>query len=134
MRSLQLSILPKRWNIIRSLEVHWQWADFSTSPHSGCGYYRRKLYYQQDIWKRGCQTIKTLKALRHFTVVPHFTSVSLGMVYLPGNALKIVEPLKDLRLKDPWELRIPGSEEDIKSVDASLKEAGFDCFVTRLKK
>ena len=80
--------------------------------------------------------IKTLKALQHLTLVPHFYFLEGGVVngrVLREFALKSLKPLRDLRLKDRLELRISGSEEDIRAVDTTLESAGFDCYVTCLK-
>src|SRR5204863_2600548 len=77
-----------------------------------------------ELWENGCQMIKTLKALQYFVLVPHF----FGVVYIPMSLVKSLEPLKDLRLKDQWELRI--SDEDNEVIETALVEAGFDCFIT----
>ena len=79
------------------------------------------------VWNRGWRAIKTLPALRHFT-----------LIYKPGygcqldGLLRVLEPLKDLRLKHSWELRMECEEEGIaKAVGPILKRAGFDCFVSQ---
>jgi hypothetical protein len=130
MQSLQTSILPRRWNIIRSLEVHWGWGDGSCLS---CSRAYWALFQRKKRWKSASQVIKTLKALQHLTLIPRFSFCGDDAVSIRELALESLEPLKDLRLKNRWELKIPYSEEVIRAVDTTLKQAGFNCFVTHLK-
>ena len=86
---------------------------------------------EQDRWKSGSQVIKTLKSLQYLTVMPVFLSCDRDGIQ--KLAVESLEPLRDLRLKGGWEPKILGSQEVIKTLDAALKRAGFDCFVTRLE-
>src|SRR5436190_5289530 len=83
--NLRTAILPKRWVLIRSLQVHCEW------PWS----YLVRIQPPPSaslVWNRGWRAIKTLPALRHFT-----------LIYKPGygcqldGLLRVLEPLKDLR-------------------------------------
>jgi hypothetical protein len=44
--------------------------------------------------------------------------------------VKLMEPLKDVRLKDGLNLRLSPIEGSIKAVDAALKAAGIECAVS----
>jgi hypothetical protein len=124
MQQLRASILPERWNIIRSLEVCWEWEGIV--PIARTHYSFKQDSSERHRWERGCRTIKTLKALQRFTLV----SRAPWMGRRPDAALELLEPLRDLHLRSPWELRIQGTEKGVSAVNATLKRAGFDCFVT----
>jgi len=80
----------------------------------------------RKVWEDGCQTIKTLRALRRFTLELEGSWVDKS----PEAVQNLLEPLKDLSLKDPWELKMMGSQDELYPIDTALKAAGFDCFVT----
>lgn len=67
-----------------------------------------------------------LRGLQHFTLI----SKESGPARYPNGMGMMLEPLKELRLKGPWGLKIRGAEEELAVVDATLKGAGFDCHVT----
>jgi hypothetical protein len=48
-------------------------------------------------------------------------------------AQKLLEPLKHLHLKGRWELKTLESEKGLDALDAALKAAGFNCFVTKFE-
>lgn len=132
MKKLQTSILPEHWDAITSLEfnLRWRWARLLTPSVCCCSTHSTNPSRLEEEWKRHCHIIKSLKALQQLTLVLYVDLASGMMRQIMWDVLSSLEGLKDLRLKDPWELRVHGSEEQIKFVDATLKEVGFDCFVT----
>lgn len=127
---LRSSILPSRWATIQSLQVYWKWrpifhghlgvlrSTWEVSPHS------------KATWDSACRAIKTLKGLRHFALVTCACEVGCR----PEAVLDLLEPLKDLRLRQPWELNIGCLRGNHHAVCTTLKTAGFDCCVTNLNK
>ena len=121
-QDLRASVLPSRWMAIQSLQFHWHVPDISQTAH------REQIWY---IWESGCRTIKTLSALRHFILALEGPWIA----YNPEALQNLLKPLKDLRLKQPWEVRILRSRDSLQrdglqAVDNALKAAGFDCSVT----
>lgn len=121
-RRLHASILPDRWMIIQSLQVHWNLSGLYWTVQDGSVHF----IVDKDSWESECRAIKTLRALRHFTLV--LTSCRMGHNF--DTMLNLLKPLKDLCLRYPWELRICCSQDDLRTAEVALKGAGFNCFVT----
>ena len=118
LHSLRRTILPARWALIQHLEVHEEC--FHTSPIV-CG---RWLQIRcLPLWDSEYQAIKVLPALRGFTM-----ALDVSWIQEPSVLVEMLEPLKDLHLKDGWELKLY-HPEGISEFDVALKEAGFRCFV-----
>ena len=69
-----------------------------------------------------------LTGLKHFTLV-----LMVGWPGDPDKVRRVLEPLKNLRVKDRWELRIdcsPWNIDLIETVDTTLKAAGYGCIVS----
>lgn len=118
---LQGSILPDRWIIIQSVQVRWDWLGSLQTAEDGSLHY----CYDKELWESICRTIKSLKALRHFSLVLKVCQMGCN----PEAMRSLLEPLKDLRLKYPWELKLRGPQDDLHQLDTGLKAAGFDCIV-----
>ena len=75
------------------------------------------------MWWGQCRAIMKLPALQHFSLV-----LNVALVGEPG-ILDILAPLKDLHLKDAWELKLLNYDPKASPIAAVLKETGFSCVV-----
>jgi hypothetical protein len=115
---LQGSILPDRWMVIQSVQVRWDWLGSLRTAEDG------SLHYlcDKELWESICGTIKTLKALRYFSL-----DLKVCQMCCNSEAMRsLLEPLKDLCLEYPWELKLCGWY-DLHALDTGLRAAGFDC-------
>jgi hypothetical protein len=130
MQSFQFSIPPRRWDIVRSLEVRWEWKGIPMFPSHEEAIFSGHRHSDTQAWEAGCWTWIMMKALRHFTLA----SDAHWMARWPGAAQKILAPLEDLHLQCQWELRVPGAEQLLNVLETTLREGGFDCLVRPLEK
>jgi hypothetical protein len=130
MQTFQFSIPHRRWDIIRSLEVRWEWKGIPKYPFHEEDIFSGQRNSDKEAWEAGCWSWILMKALRDFTLVLE----AHWMVRWPGAARKILAPLEKLHLQDQWELRVPGAEQLLNVLETTLREAGFDCLVRPLEK
>lgn len=127
-RSLRMTIPRKRWALIRSLEIHETWRVLSGAVGIQDARYAaiERFPRGDDVWESECRAIKRLTALQRFVLV----LANMDFLEKPDALLRMLEPLKDLRLKDQWELKFSFCVVNINEIDAVLKARGFHCIVS----